>query len=103
MKQVLTDETINAMLMALGQDTPEETTTWISVKDRLPELPDSDYATSDTVIIAYTDEDRQYVSFGNYKRRTVRDVRKERWKDRFGRILRAEVTHWMPLPKPPKK
>ena len=67
---------------------------WVSVKDRLPEEDENEY-------ILFTD--RQSVFFGRYYYRNCH--KKEcLWKPENGYIHQSsEITHWMPLPKPPEK
>ena len=56
---------------------------WISVQDKLPE--------EDSLILAYME------GFGGVKRVDV-----IRFDPRYSTVSRT-VTHWMPLPKPPKE
>lgn len=63
---------------------------WISVKDRLPELRYGNR--SDCVLICY---ENGSVSIGIY----YADID---WADLTDDDMWRSVTHWMPLPKPPK-
>ena len=56
---------------------------WISVKDRLPE--------PFTVVLVYDND------------KTVAVAYMTRHKEWVGIVIRNEVTHWMPLPQPPKE
>lgn len=72
---------------------------WISVKDKLPEIKGNGrYA--QTVVIACYDGDTVIPMI--YERTTVRGEAVERWKFYWDRIADVKVTHWMPLPEPPK-
>ena len=75
-----TSEEIAENLIANGVTMQE----WISVKDRLP-------------------EDQEEVLVCTRSKNGVRNIDKGYMAiDRFIHRGRAEVTHWMPLPKPPK-
>lgn len=64
---------------------------WISVKDRLPECEGS--------YIVYTERGSIYAShFYTEKRFASGYVREAQWSQR-GTV---KVTHWMPIPQPPK-
>jgi hypothetical protein len=75
---------------------------WISVKDRLPALDaenccmdESDFGRySDPVLIF--DEDEAVITAGVY------DGQKQEWSDARNGGEMFGVTHWMPLPAPPK-
>lgn len=72
------------------------TTDWISVKDRLPE-PDEN-----VFVYATKWETKGYV-VGITRRYRYTDGR-EVWVEPFpGFELVYHITHWMPLPKPPKE
>jgi len=68
---------------------------WISIKDRLPEI------NSDTKLIV-----SEYSHYKNKKFVSVYYYMGENdWQNSFGESLDTseyEVTHWMPLPEPPK-
>ena len=66
---------------------------WVSVKDRLPELETYTYS----VDVLFSDYE-EGVHIGYVCLETGI------WKDKYSRDLYAEhkVTHWMPLPSPPK-
>lgn len=72
---------------------------WISVKDRLPEIPGRGWA-SKMVIAA---NGNGYVSPMLYERAIIRGKTAYRWKFYWDRIADTEVTHWMPLPEPPEE
>lgn len=80
-------------------DKLEHRTRWISVKERLPKLPNAQWASR--MVIACYDNDR--VSPMIYERTFVRGKSVERWKYHWDRIADVEVTHWMPLPEPPEE
>jgi hypothetical protein len=63
---------------------------WISVKERLPEL--------DRIVMAYRSE---CIKAMITKYRTHGDISFEAWTD--GNYKIEGVTHWMPLPEPPKE
>ena len=73
---------------------------WISVKDRLPELPDFDHC--DRMVI--TCDWKGHVAPMYWERRTIRGKSIERWRYYFDRIYDGfGITHWMPMPEPPKE
>ena len=61
---------------------------WISVKDRLPER--------NGVYLAY---DGEYISTVEYEK----GRHDSEWTDDYEGYLDLLVTHWMPLPEPPKE
>lgn len=73
---------------------------WISVKERLPELPDKQYCSVQVIAAANVNGELKSMCM-TFCRTTVRKKVVERfeWHDR---ICVWEVTHWMPLPEPPK-
>lgn len=72
---------------------------WISVKDRLPEI--KKHHESD-IVICYTEEGTYAFSslLENMFGQTVFDCERE---DPSGVRWTEQVTHWMPLPEPPKE
>lgn len=66
-------------------DKLKKETTWISVKDELPE--------TDANVLIYTELRNTFVAS---------KVDAETWEDDYGFILAEGVTHWMPLPSPPE-
>lgn len=72
---------------------------WISVKDRLPELPGTSWASK--MVIAC--KESRWVAPMIYERAIVRGKPVERWKNYWDCIAYEKVTHWMPLPEPPKE
>ena len=73
---------------------------WISVKDRLPKLPNAKWC--ERAVIVYAGD---RVMPMVYERAIVRGKALERWKWVWGRIYDdpQSITHWMPLPEPPKE
>lgn len=71
-----------------GVEWADEHPHWISIEDELPPRLDEDLDVSITVIVC----DEVNIGFGEY------DFDKLKW---FSDI--RSVTHWMPIPKPPKK
>ena len=79
---------------------------WISVKDRLPELNE--------IVLAVLNEPNKRLNYP-YEEKTLLLFRRgykyitgyeEKWERPFGaetRDYNDEVTHWMPLPEPPKE
>jgi len=70
---------------------------WISVKERLPELTPifKDGPRSSGLVLVFSGH---YVFCGKYEETLT--TRKARWESVHGRLM--HVTHWMPLPEPPK-
>ena len=78
----------------------EKKSAWVSVKDRLPELPDFDHC--DRMVI--TCDWKGHVAPMYWERRTIRGKSIERWRYHFDRVYDGfGITHWMPLPEPPKE
>ena len=73
---------------------------WVSVNDRLPELPDKDYC-SKMVITAYEGNPKSRPMI--YERSVVRGKRVERWKYYWDRIADETPDYWMSLSEPPKE
>ena len=73
---------------------------WISVMDKLPEEREEFGNTSDKVIVSYIDsENENFVSTGYTF--YYEDIRY--WNvDDESSVKTNWVTHWMPLPEPPK-
>jgi hypothetical protein len=73
---------------------------WISVNDQLPEVSKD---------ILFCDEEKVYFGFYGYKttdreRLDLGFIDKEMHSDAIGYAYFEEnITHWMPIPKPPKK
>lgn len=96
------DEAMDDAAKAMRELLDKETTPiskWISVKDRLPELPAGNWV-SRTVIAAQGDGN---VSPMIYERVLVRNKPVERWLFSWGKIADIKVTHWQPLPEPPEE
>ncbi len=72
---------------------------WISVKDRLPELPPNRDGVNRMVLTWRRGGKRTTVMF--YERAVVRGKTVERWKTYWDRIDDAP-DFWMPLPEPPE-
>ena len=69
---------------------------WISVKERLPNLEDGKFGSYYAIV------NRPYgVSYAWYTEDTLRGKKVKRWKSFSGAL--TDVTHWMPLPEPPKQ
>lgn len=68
---------------------------WISVDERLPEK-DGDYITFTNV----TGSSKGVIAM-HFVTKTVRGMKVRRW-EWCGRISPWGVTHWMPMPEPPK-
>lgn len=72
---------------------------WISVKDRLPELPDRKWCRR--VVICC--DVNGHVSPMYWARGIVRGELVERWEYIWYRVYDVGgITHWMPLPEPPE-
>lgn len=73
---------------------------WIPCSERLPDLPKSDWCQR-TVIVCAKGHVRPLI----YEREIVRGKTVERWKWMWDRIYDDpdSITHWMPLPEPPKE
>lgn len=69
---------------------------WISVKDRLP-LSAMNGQSFETVEVIVTDG--KYVHCTEFKAGGIPEAWVEF--DGYGAIARSQITHWMPMPKPP--
>lgn len=73
---------------------------WISVKDRLPEISDALFANKCWLA---TDGNRVHeLRYVRNRYAKTEKGRAPRWEDMSGRLAHMEVTHWQPLPEPPK-
>jgi len=71
---------------------------WISVKDRLPIFADQ-YDLNSQEVLVYTDTKFQFVT--HMKMKTFKDeLTHPIWQ--YWGFFNCEITHWMPLPEPPK-
>lgn len=74
---------------------------WISIKDRLPNVDKTKGDYERVVVIATTGKTVKPLI---YERARVRGKTVRRWRWMWDRIYDdQEITHWMPLPKPPKE
>ena len=73
---------------------------WISVEDRLPELPDKDYCWVMVLACKKTSKNSMPMF---YERQLVRKQRVERWKYYWDRIADELPDYWMSLPEPPEE
>lgn len=76
---------------------------WISVKDRLPEdeLPEDSKRLQIKCLVAIKGKNGYTVRTQNRIRQEQSWSSKEPFTDWYWRFAHGEVTHWMPLPKPP--
>ena len=87
-KDVLSLDDMAYCLIAHGVTVQE----WISVKDRLPDV-------GSIVLVSDNETDCHIWQYTNYSERGVAIP----WMDEFGIPCKTEeITHWMPLPQPPK-
>ena len=71
---------------------------WIDVNEKLPEVVIDGVYRSSWVLVSYNFDGRQYVGEAKFVK-----VNPPCWKNVFGdKMLDNKVTHWMPLPQPPK-
>ena len=82
----------DACVLAVAALREQEERRWIPVTERLPE--------SEGTYLVYTNRGSVYASHF-YEKKVFRDdyVREPQWSQR-GKV---EVTHWMPMPEPPKE
>ena len=73
---------------------------WISVNERLPELPDQDWC---SVMVNTAQKGNIKSRPMIYERVIIRGKRVERWKYYWDRIADELPDYWMPLPEPPKE
>lgn len=81
---------------------------WISVKDRLPSEHDSLFANnphlSKHMWAKESDDVIVYVVFPDGTgRATEGRLRDGKWNTKISQVLEPVITHWMPLPEPPKE
>ena len=89
------DKVLFAAADLLEQDA--EKTSWISVKDRLPEREQHDY-----VLVCCTMNVTSTINYENAV--TMAYVCEEGFMDvELNEVITRGVTHWMPLPEPPKE
>lgn len=74
-------------------DAIENQTEWISVKDRLPEVPKGRVAQVSRTVVCYCDDGYVYGFYWYSKRKWLLE-------SVYG-FRPINVTHWMPLPDPP--
>lgn len=91
-------------------DVVKEKSGWMSVKDRLPEVPERCsmdviiYFNSHVVIGCYTGDNQwfQYAGFSHYAPRTYMLLGDQIGTQLVYDISSDLVTHWQPLPEPPE-
>ncbi len=71
---------------------------WISVKDKLP-VDCSSYAIRSMHLIC----NDGFVTIGYFYPKSVNNFSVSGWSDAGGRDVTSQVSHWMPLPDPPKE
>lgn len=81
------------------QPTLTPPTEWVSVKDRLPQLPTNSDWCSIMVITTRKNDTKSRLMI--YERAIVRGKRVERWKYYWDKIADELPDYWMPLPEPP--
>lgn len=74
---------------------------WISVEDRLPESPGGEWI-CEVVIACEEGGNVSPMIYERTRRGGTRGKKIERWKYIWGKVAGVKVTHWMPLPEPPK-
>ena len=99
--QAAEDIAIECIMRAIGGD-------WIGVEDRLPEEHDSIFANhshlSKYMWNKESDNVNVYVEFPDGTGRVTEGrLQDGKWWTRISPVLNPIVTHWMPLPKPPKE
>ena len=75
---------------------------WISVSDRLPNVDKTTSNYEKIGVIAYC-KGWSKPQYRIYERTLVRGKKVYRWKYHWDRISDENITHWMPLPEPPKE
>ena len=73
---------------------------WVSVEDRLPELPKEKYC---WVCVLGCRKSSKRCTPMLYERTVVRGKTVERWRDMEDRITHELPDYWMPLPEPPDR
>ena len=84
--------------LVLGMPTLTPPNEWVSVEEKLPELPKEKYCWV-CVLGCRKSSKRCMPMF--YERTVVRGKTAERWKDMWDRITYELPDYWMPLPAPP--
>lgn len=70
---------------------------WVSVEERLPELPDEKYCGRNLICC----NEEGYVLPMCWRRTVVRGKTVERWEYMWGKIYDgSNITHWMPMQEP---
>lgn len=91
-------------LIANGVTLDNQVSKWISVNDRLPELHTVDYENLDGSRIHFEISCDQWVidkDGDQTKARYETGAVSQGWSGEYGETIQ-NVTHWMPLPQPPK-
>lgn len=70
---------------------------WINAEDQLPDISKGRFGSFYALVT-----DGEKVTYAWFTEDTVRGKKVKRWRSFLGKIG-ITVTHWMPLPKPPKK
>lgn len=87
---------VRSMVHSMPTLTPQNG--WVSVEERLPELPEKDWCSK----MVISCDKNGHVAPMIWERAQVRGKMIERWKYHWDRIYDgAGITHWMPLPAPP--
>lgn len=73
---------------------------WVSVEERLPELPKEKYCW--VCVLGCRKSSKECIPMF-YERTVVRGKTVERWKDVWDRITYELPDYWMPLPEPPDR
>lgn len=77
---------------------------WISVEDRLPDidLNAPGYDQNVRVLAAISSKHVREIRYERNAYAKTERGRAPRWAETDGRLVHSAVTHWMPLPEPPK-
>lgn len=75
---------------------------WIPVEERLPDVNKKKYGYESVGVIVRI-EGQKTATYRIYERAIKRGKTVYRWKYPWERISDEKVTHWMPLPEPPKE
>lgn len=80
--------------------------TWISVKDRLPDFEENEKVLASKNVLAFDGENMFVACRWKYKQSKNFSPKEEYFKSTIYNCCNSEIgdiTHWMPLPQPPKK